>query len=437
MEQQQIINAIHRVLRDTLAHPHLSGFGPDARLNEDLYLDSIQMLQLLLHLELDWGFTIPEQALGQEDFTTVAGLAAFLERSAGETEPAVPDTAGSEPGEGVHGEEYEDIKVHCFVSCVCDALKQAGIDHRPYYFSVWDADFAIEPGWVLSYHAPSINHDIFHYWFERLYGIPLQQWYRPDASRADNIATLCELVEQRPATGSVMVMLDLYQLPERENKFNQNPFPHYVLLETTADPDVWMMRDPDYRWEGELPRARILQAVDQPTVAGGWRFDRSTARPAPPEVVRDYFLACFQPERNALTEGVRRILQAHLNGTDGVQLSNLSHALRELPVISVRKYGYEHAFAFFWRELKLADADFESWCAVIESLIQGFKTLHYQLMKLGQSGDEALVPAITQQLDTLDDTEFRLKGGLAAVFADWCAHHGLAAGDADVMEGAA
>lgn len=429
MEQQEIIATIHRVLRDSLNHPHLAGFGPHARLNEDLYLDSVQVLQLLLHLELDWGLEIPEEAFGRDDFNTVASLADFLARTAGATMPATtPATVASEgaQGEGVHGEDYEDIKVHCFVSCVCDALKQAGIDHRPYYFSVWDADFAIEPGWVLSYHAPSINHDFFRHWFERLYGIPLQQWYRAEASRADNIATLCELVEQRPATGSVMVMLDLYQLPERENKFNQNPFPHYVLLETTADPEVWMMRDPDYRWEGELPRARILQAVDQPTVAGGWRFDRATARPPAPAVVRDYFLACFRPECNGLIDGVRRIFKAHLSGSDGVQPDNLGHALRELPVISVRKYGYEHAFAFFWRELKLADADFERWCEVIESLIQGFKSLHYQLMKLGQSSDLERVPAIIRQLDTLDDTEFRLKRGLAAVFADWCVQHDLA-----------
>lgn len=430
MEPQDIMDAMQHILRNTLNHPHLTAFEPHARLNEDLYLDSVQVLQLLLHLELDWGLKIPEEAFGQDDFTTVASLAAFLARNNTPnevTQPPVPISEPGECGEGVHGDDYVDIKVHCFVSCVCDALKQAGIDHRPYYFSVWDADFAIESGWVLNYHAPAINHNFFRHWFERLYGVALQQWYRPEQSRADNIATLCQRVEQRPATGSVMVMLDLYQLPERENKFNQNPFPHYVLLETTEDPEVWMMRDPDYRWEGELPRSRILQAVDQPSVAGGWHFDRATARPAEPAVIRDYFLACFRPELNGLVEGVRCIVDAHLKGSDGAELKNLGHALRELPVISVRKYAYEHAFAFFWRELKLADADFERWCEVIESLIQGFKTLHYQLMKLAQSGEREQVPAILRQLDTLDEIEFRLKGGLADVFADWCARVGLAA----------
>lgn len=436
MEQHAIITAIHSVLRDTLAHPHphLTAFGPEARLNEDLYLDSIQVLQLLMHLELDLGFVIPDTAFGRDDFDTVAGLAAFLGRL-GAVAPVTDQVEDSQVGGanlGVHGEEYEDIKVHCFVSCVCDALKQAGIDHRPYYFLVWDADFAIGPDWTLRYHAPSINHDFFRDWFERLYGVDLHHWYRDDAGKADNIVTLCELVEARPDTGSVMVMLDLYQLPERENKFNQNPFPHYVLLETTADPDIWRMRDPDYRWEGELPKARILQAVDQPTVAGGWRFDRSQAKTPVPALVRDYFQACFQPGHNALTQGVRGILAAHVQGTNGVALSGLERAVRELPVISVRKYAYEHGFAFFWRELGLANDDFEHWCDEIEALITGFRALHYQLLKLAQSQDLGLVAGIERQLNELDAVEFGIKGELERVFAVWCEHHGLAQTEREV-----
>lgn len=435
MDQQAIITAIHSVLRDTLMHPHLSAFAPEARLNEDLYLDSIQLLQLLMHLELDLDFEIPENAFSRDDFDTVAGLATFLGRlGAGASAAGREQAEGQEPGPNVHGEEYEDIKVHCFVSCVCDALKQAGIDHRPYYFSVWDADFDIGPDRVLRYHAPSISHDLFRNWFERLYGVDLHHWYRPELGKADNIATLCELVAVRPDTGSVMVMLDLYQLPERENKFNQNPFPHYVLLEATADPDIWLMRDPDYRWEGELPRERILQAVDQPTVAGGWRFDRRQARAPEPARVRDYFLACFRPDANALTDGVRRIVDAHVRGIDGLALSGLDEALRELPVISVRKYAYEHGFAFFWRELGLANDDFEHWCDEIEKLITGFRALHYQVLKLAQSQDIGLVADIERQLNELDAIEFGIKGELAAVFADWCAFHGLSASTACEQE---
>ena len=31
----------------------------------------------------------------------------------------------------------------------------------------------------------------------------------------------------------------MFHLPERENKYNQNPFPHYVIIELTEDPDLW------------------------------------------------------------------------------------------------------------------------------------------------------------------------------------------------------
>jgi hypothetical protein len=64
-----------------------------------------------------------------------------------------------------------------------------------------------------------------------------------------------------------MVMLDLFHLPERENKFNQNPFPHYLMLEKTDDPRVWQVNDPDFRWEGPH-RARQDPRRDPPADRG-------------------------------------------------------------------------------------------------------------------------------------------------------------------------
>lgn len=54
------------------------------------------------------------------------------------------------------------IKVHCFVSCVCEAVKKTeGADHRPYYFGVWDADFDVLENGVLTYHSKRIDHNFF------------------------------------------------------------------------------------------------------------------------------------------------------------------------------------------------------------------------------------------------------------------------------------
>ena len=83
------------------------------------------------------------------------------------------------------------IKVHCFVSCVCEAVKKTeGADHRPYYFGVWDADFDVLENGNLTYHSERIDHDFFHTWYELLYGIKLHKWYDDKRSKQENIFPL-------------------------------------------------------------------------------------------------------------------------------------------------------------------------------------------------------------------------------------------------------
>nr|WP_211112372.1 DUF6005 family protein [Azospirillum soli] len=408
-------------MRDHLQNRHLAAFGPQARLNEDLYLDSVLMMELFLQLELSFGLDAPDDLITSRDLSTVADVASLF---AG-TKPA----AGAEapPPGSVHGEEYQDIKVHCFVSCVCDALKRAGIDHRPFYFGVWDAEFEVGADWVLRYHAPTVSHDFFRDWYRRLYGAEVRQWYDHARGKEENLALLLDLVERRPDTLSVMAMVDLFHLPERENKFNQNPFPHYLMLEKSGDPATFFVSDPDFRWEGEIERERIANAFRQPSVAGGYLFDRRELHPARPADIAAYFEACFRADANPLTAAVRAILSAHLAGADGLPVANLSIALREVPVIAIRKYAYEHGFAFFWRALRLPDDGFLAHCDAIEELFQGFKALHYAMLRLAQTGDAGLVPDLFERLDRLDRQETALKGDLAAVFRQWRAAAGLTA----------
>ncbi|AWM24870.1 Acyl carrier protein [Sinorhizobium fredii CCBAU 25509] len=252
MTDSEILTAVETVLNECMAHAHMDGFGPDARLNEDLYLDSVLILQIFLNLELEYGLAVPEEAIAKQDIVTVADLVAlYLPKKTAVVVPAFPLTGGTSD-EGVHGEAYYDIKVHCFVSCVCDGLKRQGLDQRPFYFGVWDAKFAVSDRFELLYHAPEISQEFFRSWFERLYGVTVVEWYDPDRTKLDNLAVLLDLVRNRSETGSVMVMLDMFHLPERENKFNQNPFPHYLMLQETADSETWFVHDPDYRWEGEI-----------------------------------------------------------------------------------------------------------------------------------------------------------------------------------------
>ncbi|MEP5758839.1 MAG: DUF6005 family protein [Litoreibacter sp.] len=404
MTSDQIITAIESTLSGVMANAHMADFRPEAFLNEDLHLDSILILNLLLHLETSYRCEVPERELTKDSFRTVRDLARFL---AGEEVVLEP-------------EEEIDIKVHCFVSCLSAAIKACpGMDHRPFYFGVWDTGFHIDKEQRLSYHGPTVKHDHFRHWFRRLYGVNVIGWYNKDDTKSDNIARFERLVNDKSPTEHLMVMLDLYHLPERENKFNQNPFPHYVMIEKTDDPDVWFMHDPDYRWEGNLPRRAILNAINQPTVEGGYIFDRATARDPSDADLRDYFEAVFDGKHNPLTSAARQIIQAHVDPTTSQEVSSLDLALRELPVIAIRKYAYEHAFAVFWRALDLPDQEFEDWCDEIEALHQGFRALQYKIIKLSNTGGDALAQQIFADLDALDLREFQIKAGLKSWYIKW------------------
>lgn len=407
------VAAIRAALSGPAPIPRLDRFAPGARLNEDLGLDSVQVLNLLLRLETDLGWPVPDTAFGKGELATVADLARMI--------------AGLPPAEpaGPAGDEL-DIKVHCVVSCLSAGVKARGIDQRPLYFGLWDGNFAVLPEVGLAYHAPGIvTHDHYLAWFERLYGVPVREWYDHGASKAENIATFERLLATKGASERVMVMLDLFHLPERENKFNQNPFPHYVMIEPTRDPERWLMLDPDFRWEGELPRDLILNAIAQPSVAGGYRYDASCARPPGDAALREVFLAGFRPKTNPLTDATRGIVSAHLAPGAAWPPVALERELSELPVLAIRKYAYEHAFAFFWRALGFSFEEFDGWCDEVEALNQGFRGLHYAAVKLARGGDRvgdrAEAAAILAQLDALDALELRVKAALGGYFDRWCA----------------
>lgn len=80
MTRQQLIKSIYDIMENSLELQTLSSFNEDARLNEDLYMDSIMVLQLILHLEMDLGIAIPDEVLVPKDFKTVGTLVNFLEK---------------------------------------------------------------------------------------------------------------------------------------------------------------------------------------------------------------------------------------------------------------------------------------------------------------------------------------------------------------------
>jgi len=413
MTHQQIIEAIFKVLSEKMSLPNMDKFHSDARLLEDLGIDSSLVLQMLMFLELDHDLVIPEEALMDEDFETIRSIVKLMYQS--------QDIPKVEKGLEV----YDDLKVHCVVSCLSEIVKRfPKLDHRILYFGVWDAEVCVDDQYILTYHNEEINHNFFFEWYEKLYGMAVQPWYDKTASKKDNIEKLASLVENRKPDQHIMVMLDMFHLPERKNEFSKDPFPHYVMLAPTKDPEQWFMFDPDYRWEGVIAKDRILNAVNQNTVSGGYTFSESKARPTTNKQIKEYFEASVILDHNPVTSTIRSVLTAHIEGVDKkgkpLPLENLMKALEEVPVLSPRKYAYEHGFAFFWREMLLPEDEFEKWCDVIGELTKTYKLIQFQTMKLSVSKKLEMADKIFDLLDQQDKRETRLKKRLQEVKEMWC-----------------
>lgn len=410
--KEQVVECLYEVLATKLENPYLGTFHSDSRLREDLGLDSSATLQLLVALELDFGLGLPEEVLMNQELDTVRNVAKLLY------------DAQPRPETGKILEFEADIKLHCFVSCLSEVLKRhEGIEHRIFYFGVWDSEIVVSDRMVVSYHSETIDHRHFNDWYRRLYGVPVTAWYDAALDKDENLARLVSLVENRTPDQHIMVMLDMFQLPERVNEFNKDPFPHYLMLGPTRNPDEWMMYDPDYRWEGVIRKERILQAARHPSVAGGYVFSDSTLRAPQPEAIAAYFDACMRPDENPMTSAIRRVLTAHLEGRDALggelPLSAVGDALAEVPILAIRKYAYEHGLAFYWRELGLDEDEFDRWCEAIDELAKAFKVVQFQAMKLAASGNRALADRIFGLLKEQDEREFRIKARLVEVHRRW------------------
>ncbi|ATF20680.1 DUF6005 family protein [Phaeobacter gallaeciensis] len=409
-----VLSAMRQTLAGPLANPHMAQFGPEAMLNDDLHIDSVVLINLLVHLETDHGIDIPERDFRKEDFATVADLIHVLMGRPSATISSEPQTAPA-------NQDPSEITVHCFVSCLCAAIRRhEGLDFRPFYFGTWDSDFAITPHQHLAYHDANMTQDHYIDWINRLYEINVSPWYDHTQSKADNLARFETLLHSTSGDRQLVVMLDMFHLPERDTKYNQDPFPHFVILEPTDNPEIWHMNDPDYRWQGELPRAAILKAMAQPSVAGGYIIDSTHARAPEPQDLVAYFNATFRPDDNPLTDALCQIITYHGHPERPLALPDLEIALRELPVLSLRKYAYEHAFAFFWRALGLSFAEFDAHCDQVEALCEGFRSLHFLAAKVAHTRDRALLPDLLTALDALNVLEITIKAALQAQFQTWC-----------------
>lgn len=78
MTRPELVRVIRSFMAEALALPYMNRFSEEARLNEDLGLDSVMVLQLLVSLELQHGVLLPEQAVLEKQLGTVGSFVDFL-----------------------------------------------------------------------------------------------------------------------------------------------------------------------------------------------------------------------------------------------------------------------------------------------------------------------------------------------------------------------
>jgi len=78
MTREALIEEIGSLMKLHLNVAHDTRLDATTRLNQDVYLDSVMVLELLVLLETKLGFVIPEEAPAREHFLTLGALAEFL-----------------------------------------------------------------------------------------------------------------------------------------------------------------------------------------------------------------------------------------------------------------------------------------------------------------------------------------------------------------------
>lgn len=320
-------------------------------------------------------------------------------------------------------QEEVSIKVHCIVSCLCEVIReQTQLDYRPFYFGLWDAPYDITESGEFTYYQHDLDHSHYFIWYERLFSVPVVEWYDKGQSKATNLDKLNRLLEEDIPGRYVMVQIDLSLMPERENKFHQKPFPHFVILQKMDDQDKWNMLDPDFRWRGIVEKSQVTHAFMENSFGGGFYVDAAGLQAPSVAVIDDYYQQVFTFQ-NGLTADLQtwipRLAQNEGRFTEKV----LELAVRQLPVLAIRKYSYEHALMYFMEETGASDENFEYYCDLIEEIVHGFHNIQYMAMKMSMSRKPHLLTSVLEKLAEMDRVETLVKQELNRLYQQWREQH--------------
>ncbi|TXR99234.1 acyl carrier protein [Bacillus sp. SH7-1] len=79
MRREALKNAILKIMTEKMELKNITHLEEMMHLNQDLYIDSVMMLQLIVYIEMDLKLCVPEDEVDPKAFLTVGSLLDFME----------------------------------------------------------------------------------------------------------------------------------------------------------------------------------------------------------------------------------------------------------------------------------------------------------------------------------------------------------------------
>lgn len=79
MRREALKNAVLKIMIEKMELKNVTHLEETMRLNQDLYIDSLMMLQLIVYIEMDIKLCVPEDEVDPKAFLTVGSLLDFME----------------------------------------------------------------------------------------------------------------------------------------------------------------------------------------------------------------------------------------------------------------------------------------------------------------------------------------------------------------------
>ncbi|MGG5736052.1 MULTISPECIES: petrobactin biosynthesis protein AsbD [Bacillus] len=79
MSREMLKEAVLSIMREKMELKNVTHLEETMHLNQDLYIDSVMMLQLIVYIEMDLKLCVPEDEIDPKAFLTVGSLLDFME----------------------------------------------------------------------------------------------------------------------------------------------------------------------------------------------------------------------------------------------------------------------------------------------------------------------------------------------------------------------